>query len=463
MPEPSSSRPRRALPPAWAAHAERRLPRYTSYPPATGFRPIVPAALAALETELERPRSTERLSAYVHIPFCKRLCWYCGCSTSVFHDYDRVETYLDGLLREVDLWAGRLGDHAGLSHLHFGGGSPNSLSADDFRKLLRHICGSIGIAQGAEVAIELDPTYSSDSFAEACGDAGVSRASLGAQTFDPEVQARINRPQPYGLVRKAMASLRDAGVPRVNIDLMYGLPGQDEASVEQSARQAAALEPDRLAVFGYAHVPWLKKHQRMIASAELPDTAARWAQAEIIDETLCLAGYVRVGMDHYARPNDPLAGAAAAGTLRRNFQGYTDDGASTLLPLGPSAIGQVETGMMQNAPALGAWRRAVSQGKLPIQNWLKVDQEDRLRAAVIERLMCQLSVDVGATAQAHGFDPSALDGGLEAARKLASDGLCEVSGRLVVIPEAARRMVRATASCFDPASGPATPQYSRAV
>ncbi|WP_296819689.1 oxygen-independent coproporphyrinogen III oxidase [Brevundimonas sp.] len=463
MPEPSSSRPRRALPPAWAAHAERRLPRYTSYPPATGFRAIEPTALAALEAELERPRPDERLSAYVHVPFCRRLCWYCGCSTSVFHDYDRVESYLGWLRREVDLWAGRLGEHGGLSHLHFGGGSPNSLSAGDFRKLLQHVRCSLGIGQGAEVAIELDPTYCTESFAEACGVAGVSRASLGAQTFDPEVQARINRPQPYEVVQNAIASLRGAGVLRVNIDLMYGLPGQREESVEQSARQAAELRPDRIAVFGYAHVPWLKKHQRMIASNELPDTAARWTQAEVIDETLFAAGYVRIGMDHYAWPNDPLAVAASTGALRRNFQGYTDDGASTLLPLGPSAIGQVVTGMVQNAPALRRWREAVSKGNLPVQSWLEIGLQDRLRAAVIEQLMCSLNVDVGATALKFGLAPSTLDEGLAAARRLSENGLCKVFARRVVVPEGARRLVRVVAACFDGALEAAAPRFSPAI
>lgn len=463
MLEPQPTRPRSTLPPGWATHAKRRLPRYTSYPPATGFLAIEPDTSRALEAELVRPRPGERLSAYVHVPFCQRLCWYCGCSTSVFHDYDRVESYLGWLLREVDLWAGRLGEHGGLSHLHFGGGSPNSLSAADFRKLLQHIRCSLGISRGAEVAIELDPTYCTESFAEACGDAGVSRASLGAQTFDPEVQARINRPQPYGVVRSAMASLRGAGVSRVNIDLMYGLPGQREESVEQSARLAAELKPDRIAVFGYAHVPWLKKHQRMIASAELPDTAARWAQAEIIDETLCSDGYVRIGMDHYARSNDPLALAADTGTLRRNFQGYTDDGASTLLPFGPSAIGQVATGMMQNTPALGAWRRAISQGVLPIQSWLEIDLEDRLRAAVIEQIMCGLNVDVGATALEFGLAPSTLDKGLAAARRLAEDELCQVSGRRVIVLERARRLVRVVAACFDASLETMGPRFSPAI
>ena len=247
----------RALPDAWRSHAERNLPRYTSYPTAVAFEPA--AGEAEARGWLAATRAGQAISAYVHVPFCKRLCWYCGCHTSVFHEYDRVRAFFQTLMLEVDLWADAIGPHAGAAHLHFGGGSPNALSPDDFSALLRHMADRFRLRPGAEVAAELDPGMLTEAFIDACGEAGVTRVSLGVQTFDPDVQTRVNRIQPFEMVAAANDRLRRSGVGAVNFDLMYGLPGQTPENVAASTEAAVTLRPDRVAVFGYAHVPFCKR------------------------------------------------------------------------------------------------------------------------------------------------------------------------------------------------------------
>ena len=436
-----------ALPASWRPHVVRNLPRYTSYPTAVSFEPTEGEAEARGWLASSRPDQV--ISAYVHVPFCKRLCWYCGCHTSVFHEYDRVRAFYQTLRLEIDLWADAMGPHAGAAHLHFGGGSPNALSPEDFVGLARLMADRFRLRPGAEVAAELDPGMLTDAFIDATGEAGVTRVSLGVQTFDPVVQARVNRIQPFDMVEAANNRLRKAGVGAINFDLMYGLPGQTPENVAASTAAAVTLRPDRVAVFGYAHVPWMKKHQVMIKEADLADVAGRWEQAEAADEALVGAGYVRIGLDHYALPDDPLAVAAAAGRLRRNFQGYTDDPAPVLVPIGPSSIGRFAEGFVQNAITTDVWGREVEAGRLPVARRQRVTAEDELRAAVIERLMCDLTVDVGEVCRAHDFDPATLDQPIRAAAALQNDGLCHVEGRRIRVPDDASRLMRVVAACFD--------------
>ncbi len=451
----------RGLPPAWRSHAARSLPRYTSYPTAVAFEAV--AGDGEARNWLGTTRADQTVSAYVHVPFCRRLCWYCGCHTSVVHDYDRVGAFFETLSREVDLWADGIGPNAGAAHLHFGGGSPNALSPDHFLALVHHMAERFALRPGAEVAIELDPGMLSDAFIDAAGEARVTRASLGVQTFDPDVQARVNRIQPFEQVAAASDRLRGVGVNAVNFDLMYGLPGQTPENVATTTAAAISLRPDRVAVFGYAHVPWMKKHQVMIGEAGLADGDGRWAQAEAADSVLTAAGYLRIGLDHYALPGDALATASASGRLRRNFQGYTDDPAPVLVPIGPSAIGRFAAGFVQNAAATDVWSRAVETGRLPVARGLGVTAEDELRAAVIERLMCDLTVDVGAECRSRGFDPRALDAAVAAASALQFDGLCRVEGRTVSLPAGARRLMRVVAACFDAGLPAAEHRHARAV
>jgi oxygen-independent coproporphyrinogen-3 oxidase len=450
-----------ALAPSFLRHAARALPRYTSYPTALAFQPApndldVRSALAGIAPEAA-------LSVYVHIPFCERLCWYCGCATTAANGYRRIAAYHARLLQEIALWAKALGPHAGVRHLHFGGGSPNALAPEHFLEIVAAIKAAFTIRTDAEIAVELDPATLSAEFVAALGKAGVTRASLGVQTFDPAVQAKINRVQPFEVVARAAERLRAEGVGGLNIDLMYALPGQTPESVAATVKTALALKPDRAAVFGYAHVPWARKHQTMIAEHDLADAAGRWRQADAADEAFLAGGYRAVGLDHFALAGDALAIAAGSGRLRRNFQGYTDDPAPVLLPLGATAIGQTPTLFFQNAVRTDHWAQAIAANRLPIAKILALSPDDRLRGAVIERLMCDLAVDVGAVARANGFPETALDAALAAAASLIEDGLCTVEGRRLAMRTDARRLVRAAAALFDAGLSEAGARHARAV
>jgi oxygen-independent coproporphyrinogen-3 oxidase len=442
-------------------HASRSLPRYTSYPTALAFEPAPDDVLPRGWLSAIQP--TDLLSIYVHVPFCERLCWYCGCHTSVPNGYDRISGFLGHLGKELDLWADATPAHAGVAHIHFGGGSPNALSTDDFSGLLASISRRFALRRDAEVAVELDPGHLDRDFARSLGAAGVTRASLGVQTLDPAVQRLVNRIQPFERVEAAVTDIRAGGVAAVSFDMMYGLPGQNPDNVADSLTLALTLAPDRVALFGYAHVPWMKKHQAMIRQEDLADVAGRWSQAEAAEAVLLAHDYVRIGMDHFARPDDPMARQLANGGLRRNFQGYTDDPARVLIGLGPSAISAFPQGYAQNASRVDQWAGAVEGGRLPVARQLAMTAEHRLRGAVIERLMCELEVDVGAVCLAEGYAIATLDDGVIAARALASDGLCTVEGRVIRVPSGISRLVRAVAACFDQHSAPVTNTYSLAI
>lgn len=443
------------------AHATRTLPRYTSYPTALAFQPAADDADTRRWLGDIQPHDT--LSIYAHIPFCDRLCWYCGCHTSVPNGYARVARFLDQLKHEIDLWADALPGHAGTAHLHFGGGSPNSLNTTDFAELLALLAQRFRLRPEAEVAVELDPGNLDPSFAAGLGAAGATRASLGVQTFDPEVQRLVNRIQPFEQVATAVQALRGGGVEAINFDMMYGLPAQTCANVAASMETALSLEPDRVALFGYAHVPWMKKHQAVIRDTDLADVFGRWAQAEAAEAVLSTHGYVRIGMDHYARPDDPMAARLAEGTLHRNFQGYTDDPSAVLIGVGPSAISSLPYAYAQNTLRVDDWATAIAAGRLPVGRQLETTSDDRLRRTVIERLMCDLHVDVGAVCLDHGREVSTLDPAIAATRSLEPDGLCQVDGRRIRVPHDMGRLVRVVAACFDNRSITAPKRHSAAV
>ena len=442
-------------------HALRDLPRYTSYPTAAHFSEQVNEPIARLWASGVDP--SDPISIYVHVPFCEKLCWYCGCHTSVPNGYDRVAALARRLETEIGLWAEALDEHGGAAHIHFGGGSPNALSPEDFERIARRLRSVFRLRPDAEFAVELDPRTLRPDFIEALGRAGVNRASLGVQTFDQIVQSKINRHQPYEQVAEAVRHLRAVGVKAINFDLMYGLPAQTEANITDTVEQAVTLRPDRIAMFGYAHVPWFAKHQKMIKDEDLADSAGRWAQATAADEALLAAGYVRVGLDHYALPTDSMALAAHTGGLRRNFQGYTTDPARTVIGIGPSSIGAFEQGLVQNTKALDRWNAAIDQGRLPVERGLILTHDDRIRAAAIERIMCDLTVDVAAICARFNAEPDALDDGLNQARLLAAEGLCRVDGTRITVSPAGRRLVRVVASVFDASLTNTPGRHAKAV
>jgi len=423
------------------------VPRYTSYPTAPHFHAGVGAAHAA--RWLGELPAEARLSLYLHVPFCRVLCWFCGCHTAVANKDPPIERYFALALREIEMVAGLAGRGRRLVHIHLGGGSPSLLRPDQLTRLAAALHRNFTIDAGAEFAIEIDPRNMDAARVAALAAIGVNRASLGVQDFDPDVQRAINRVQPEALTARVVDDLRAHGVARINLDLMYGLPRQTLAGVAATAERALALAPDRLALFGYAHVPWMKRHQRLIDTAALPDPWQRWCQTRAAARSFEAAGYRAIGLDHFARPGDPLTKALEAGTLRRNFQGYTADPADALIAIGASSIGAFPGGYVQNHGDLRTYGAAIAAGRPAATRGIALTAEDRLRAAAIERLMTTLTLDTGALCRAKGFAESALDAAVQGAEALAADGLCAVAGRRVTIPADARSMMRTVAACFD--------------
>ncbi len=448
--------------PAHKKYALAEVPRYTSYPTAVQFHDGID------ETDYRQWLSNiavgEPLSLYLHIPFCQKMCWYCGCHTSVAHTYDRVGLYAQDLIAEIDLLASALPDHhGGLAHVHFGGGSPTLLSDDDFAAICAKIMMGFGARDNMEFAVEIDPRTMNAQKAKALANAGITRASLGVQDFNTHVQEKINRIQPFSMVKQSVDWLRSAGIAAINFDLIYGLPGQSVADVRHSTELALSLSPDRLAVFGYAHVPWFKKHQEMIVTSDLPGMEERFAEAKMVGTVLEDAGYIAVGFDHYAHADDDMAKAVKGGTLRRNFQGYTTDTTDTLLGLGASSIGALEPGYVQNSPSLDQWRNTIHAGKLPVVRGVKLEGEDAMRRAAIMTLMSAMMLDLGTHALAFGAPENTLDDVLPKLASLAEDGLVRIAGRQITITDEGRTFVRNIAACFDTHWQASAGRHSRAV
>jgi oxygen-independent coproporphyrinogen-3 oxidase len=439
---PSASPPAARL----AALAERAVPRYTSYPTAPHFSAEVgPATYASWQGELS-PCTT--LSLYLHVPFCAAMCSYCGCHTKVTRRAEPVEAYRGTLLAEVDLVAG-LTTARRVRHLHWGGGTPTMLGEKGLAAIVERLALRFDLSGDLDHAIELDPRHVSRPLAAALKRMGVTRASLGVQDLNTHVQEAIGRVQPYDVVARAVTELRRAGIAAISFDLMYGLPGQSLDDLLLTIRLAAALAPDRIALFGYAHVPWMKSHQRLIDTEKLPDAAARLAQAEAARMALAALGYEAIGFDHFARPGDPMAVAARDKRLKRNFQGYTTDDAEALIGFGASAIGRLPQGYAQNAPDLAGYQRAIAAGLPATVRGLALTPEDRLRGEVIERLMCDFSVDLDQVAARFDFPSALFDADLEGLAPLAREGLVSRDGRKVVVEAEGRPLVRLVAAAFD--------------
>ena len=426
---------------------EQTVPRYTSYPTAPHFTSTVTAA--SYRSWLAALPDTARLSVYLHVPFCAQLCFYCGCHTKVTLRRDPIEAYARRLVQEIALIARDAGELK-VSHIHWGGGTPSVLGADWLVRITEELARRFDLTEVKEHAIELDPRHLTWPLASGLREIGVNRASLGVQEFDPKVQAAIGRIQPFEVVEGAVALLREHGIERINLDLMYGLPRQSVRHVEQTAMMADLLQAQRVAVFGYAHVPWFKPQQRLIPEAELPGAQERLAQAEAAHRTLLAHGYQPVGLDHYARPDDDMALAARTGRLHRNFQGYTTDMADALIGLGASAIGKLPQGFVQNAPDTAGYARAIGAGRLATVKGITISGDDRVRGRIIERLMCDLTVDLAAAARDHdGPGGNSFAAELDALREFERDGLLEIDGQRLRLTDKGRPYVRLVAAAFD--------------
>lgn len=429
------------------ARYDGRAPRYTSYPTALQFTPAIDEAV--YRRWLAELPAHEPVSVYVHVPFCARLCWYCGCNTRAVNRHEPIGEYVQLLLKEMGFLAQAIGRRLPVRAIHLGGGTPNMLSGGDLAAIFDGLSASFELSQALEVAAELDPSTLSRDWVRAAARHGLNRASLGVQNLDPAVQAAVNRSETFDQVAAATGWLRDAGVRSINLDLMYGLPHQTTANTLETVEAVLALAPERIALFGYAHVPWMKAHQQLIDEAMLPDAAARLDQAEAAAERLEAAGYVRIGLDHFARGDDEMARALGEGRLHRNFQGYTTDTATTLLGLGASAIGRLPQGYVQNVAQELGWRVAVQTDQLPVARGVALTGDDRLRGEIIERLMCDLEVDLDAVCARHGASVADLGGSIARLAPFLADGLARLDGSRLKVVGAGRLVVRSICACFD--------------
>ncbi len=350
--------------PGMAKYFSARVPRYTSYPTAPHFSAEVDAK--RYESWLSRIDPNSELSLYLHVPFCRQMCWYCGCNMRVIARYSPVTSYVDTLIREIELVAQIVPKGVAVGHIHWGGGTPTALAPEDMVRIDETVKRHFNVGTGAEIAVEIDPRTFTAENAAALGKIGTTRASLGVQEFDEKVQTAINRVQPVSMIEATLALLREQGIHEVNFDLMYGLPYQTAETLKKTVELAATMKPHRIALFGYAHVPWMAKNQRMIPEEALPTPLMRFEQAEVAGDALAEQGYVKIGLDHFARPEDTMAVALKEGRLHRNFQGYTDDEGRTIVAFGASAISALPDGFAQNIVETGAYARAVNEGVLPI-------------------------------------------------------------------------------------------------
>lgn len=432
---------------AFQRYAEQSVPRYTSYPTAPHFSDAVNADV--YQGWLERLDPDLPVSLYLHVPFCRQICWYCGCNMKLASRRAPLAEYTATLIREIDTLADTLPGRTTISHLHWGGGTPTVLEPDDFEATMAAIWNRFDRGESAELAVECDPRTLAKAMIDRIGALGFTRASFGVQEFDPRVQAAINRIQPPEMVRNAVDDLRAAGVPSINFDLIYGLPHQTTETLLNTIDLCAEMRPDRIALFGYAHVPWMAKKQRLIDEAALPRSAARVEQATAAAEALQRAGYVAIGLDHFALPDDDMAIALKNGTLRRNFQGYTTDNAQALLGVGATSISRTPEGFTQNTVETGAWARSVEKGCLPIAKGRALIGQDALRGHVIETLMCLGEVDLHAAARKFGAPEKWYAASAGTLTDLMREGLIDFSAGKLALTDAGKPLVRVVASAFD--------------
>jgi len=434
------------------------VPRYTSYPTAPHFTNAVDAATYG--QWLRALPSGSALSLYVHIPFCNQLCWYCGCTTKATRQYHPVADYMTALLEEISTVADLMPRDYRTVHMHWGGGSPSILSPDDIRRLADAIHSRFQRDPAAEFAVEVDPRFFDAERIAAFSDAGVNRVSVGVQDFDPAVQKAINRTQTVEMTRSVVEMFRAAGVRSVNIDLVYGLPYQTRQSIDRTLDEVLALAPDRIALFGYAHLPSRLKHQRLIPDEALPNITERFAQANRAANRLVAAGYVRIGLDHFARPEDALA----RGPVHRNFQGYTTDAADALIGFGASAIGKLPQGYVQNTPVTPDYERRVLAGDLATVRGRALTDEDRARGLIIERLMCDLRFPAAELKAQFPEQAGSLIEEAEALLESDTDGLVVPHSEDVFrVTEKGRAFLRSICACFDAYLGQGEVRHSVGV
>jgi oxygen-independent coproporphyrinogen-3 oxidase len=429
-------------------------PRYTSYPTADRFGPDFGYGnyLEALAKRQLQGGARGALSLYVHIPFCDTVCYYCGCNKIVTKDRSKALTYLDYLKQEIGMHSQLLGASKQVDQLHFGGGTPTYLDDAQMQDLMHHLraCFNFAPDSEGEYSIEIDPRTVTPARVHTLRAQGFNRVSLGVQDFDEDVQRAVNRLQPEAATLAVMAAARAAGFRSISIDLIYGLPRQSLASMTRTLERVLAADPDRISLYNYAHLPHLFKPQRRIAEDELPTPAVRLQLLKLCIETLTAAGYVYIGMDHFAKPMDDLAVAQRQGRLHRNFQGYSTHADADLVACGVSAISAVGDTYSQNDKTLDGYYEKLDQGVLPVVRGIKLDKDDLLRRMIIQTLMCQFELSTDAIEQAYPIRfADYFAGELTQLRALQEDGLVELDEDWLAVTPKGRLVIRNICMIFD--------------
>lgn len=425
---------------------DARVPRYTSYPTAPQFK--AGAWSGTIGTWLKAIPAGGAVSLYVHVPFCRRLCWFCACRTQGTQTAGPVAIYVETLKQELALLKPHLAEGVEIEHLHWGGGTPTLLEPQMITDLAGTIFDVAPLAEGAQFSVEIDPTEVDGPRLDALAAAGFNRASIGVQDFDPMIQEVIGRPQSYEVTHATVEMLRERGIRSLNVDLLYGLPHQTDARITDSVNKVISLEPDRIALFGYAHVPWMSKRQQLIPTEALPTPESRLELYSTARDLFVGAGFEEIGIDHFAKPEDGLAVAHRNGTMHRNFQGYTEDKSGVLIPVGASSIGRFPQGYAQNESSTSKYTERVRAGELPTAKGHEFTGDDLLRGRIIEKLLCDFRVDFGAVAAEHGVAPAvalAMAEGLDGVLP----GTTELQDGVLTIRDDARPLARIIARWFD--------------
>ena len=425
---------------------DAKVPRYTSYPTAPHFGGGVGAN--EFSQWIGAVPVGGRVSLYVHVPFCRRLCWFCACRTQGTQSEKPVAAYLETLKSELALLAQHLPEGVRLSRLHWGGGTPTLLSPQMMEDLAGAIKEVAPFDVDTEFSVEIDPNEIDAPRLDALARAGMNRASIGVQDFDHRIQTTIGRLQGYDITRDAVEEIRARGVSSLNADILYGLPHQNRARITESVQKLLSLNPDRVALYGYAHVPWMAKRQQMIPSDALPTPQERLDLFDTARRLFMWDQYEEIGIDHFATRTDGLSLARKNGTLRRNFQGYTDDTAEVLIGVGASSISRFPQGYAQNAPATGAHTAAIRDGRFSTSRGHVFSADDRMRGRMIEQLMCEFRIDAAEISEAFGVSKSRIDSLLKETNA-AFDGLLDCSDAGLFIPQEARPLTRMIARDLD--------------
>ncbi len=424
-------------------------PRYTSYPPATEFTEEVTYE----DYEVKLKESNERktpLSLYFHIPFCESACWFCGCNVIISHRKDVTRPYLEFMYKEMDMLSEIIDTSRKVIQLHWGGGTPNFLSNEEIRELMGEIKKRFNIDPEGEISIEIDPRYLSEGQLETIREVGFNRISMGVQDFDEEVQKAINRIQTEELMKEVMAKLRDLGFSSINIDLVYGLPYQTYEKFEKTIDKTIELSPDRVAVFNFAYVPWLKPLQRKLDPSTLPPPEEKLKILEMTVEKFQDAGYVFIGMDHFAKPEDELSIAQRKGELWRNFQGYTTKKGVELIGIGATSIGMLYDAYFQNYKTTRAYYNALREDRLPIMRGYILNEDDIIRREVIMDLMCNLGVRFKKIEDMFGIKfKDYFEREINELGEMERDGLIKISDESIDVLPLGRLLIRNVAMIFD--------------